>query len=31
MDSKVEPNITGEFRIGDNKHDFVNASRLKRN
>jgi dTDP-L-rhamnose 4-epimerase len=28
--SKVKPNITGEFRPGDNRHDFANISKLRK-
>jgi dTDP-L-rhamnose 4-epimerase len=30
FDSKVEPKITGEFRVGDNRHDFADISKIKR-
>ena len=29
FDSKVEPKITGEFRVGDNRHDFADISKIK--
>lgn len=28
--SKVRPKITGEFRFGDNRHDFANISKIKK-
>lgn len=30
FDSKVEPEITEEFRVGDNRHDFADISKVKR-
>lgn len=27
--SKVKPKITGEYRLGDNRHDFADISRIK--
>jgi dTDP-L-rhamnose 4-epimerase len=30
FDSKVEPKITREFRVGDNRHDFADISKIKR-
>ena len=29
LGTDIEPNIPGEFRIGDNRHDFANNSRLR--
>jgi dTDP-L-rhamnose 4-epimerase len=28
--SKVQPNVTGEFRPGDNRHDFADNSKLRK-
>jgi nucleoside-diphosphate-sugar epimerase len=28
--SRVDPSITGEFRPGDNRHDFADITRLRR-
>jgi dTDP-L-rhamnose 4-epimerase len=30
FNSKVEPKIAGEFRVGDNRHDFADISRIRR-
>ncbi|MGC9086914.1 MAG: SDR family NAD(P)-dependent oxidoreductase [Thermoproteota archaeon] len=30
FDSKVEPKITEEFRVGDNRHDFSDISKIRR-
>jgi dTDP-L-rhamnose 4-epimerase len=30
FDSKVKPKITEEFRIGDNRHDFADISKIKK-
>lgn len=30
FNSNVEPKVTGEFRIGDNRHDFADISRIGR-
>ncbi|MFH1328188.1 MAG: GDP-mannose 4,6-dehydratase [Candidatus Bathyarchaeota archaeon] len=29
-DSKVKPKITNEFRAGDNRHDFADISKIKK-
>jgi len=30
FDSKVKPKITEEFRVGDNRHDFADISKIKK-
>jgi dTDP-L-rhamnose 4-epimerase len=30
FNSSVEPKITEEFRVGDNRHDFADISKIKR-
>ena len=30
MGSEIEPEITGEYRVGDNRHDFADLSKANR-
>lgn len=30
LDSKIEPIITSEYRVGDNRHDFADITKLKK-
>lgn len=30
LGSDIEPKITGEFRVGDNRHDFADVSKIKK-